>query len=66
MEKDRAYRTIARHLFKAHLKYERSRVLIILASSVEDATEKAVAAFGLDSVFVKRLDPTADPQVYEV
>lgn len=65
-EKTKAYRTIAKHLFKAHLKYEGDRTLIILADSIEEATEKAVAAFGLNSVFVKRVDPTEDPQVYEV
>ena len=27
---------------------------------------KAVAAFGLNSVSVRRIDPTDDPQVYEV
>lgn len=66
MSKEKAYRTIAKHLFRAHLKYEGSRALIILADSIEEATEKAVAAFGLNSVSVKRIDPTDDPQVYGV
>ena len=66
MPKEKAYRTIAKHLFRAHLKYEGSRTLIILADGIEEATEKAVAAFGLNSVSVRRIDPTDDPQVYEV
>ena len=66
MERDTAYRTIAKHLFRAHLKYEGGRTLIILADNLEEATEKAVEVFGLDSVHVKRIDPTDDPQVYEI
>lgn len=66
MPKAKAYRTIAKHLFRAHLKYEGDRTLIILADNIEEAEAKAVAAFGLNSVHVKRLDPTDDPQVYEV
>lgn len=65
-KRTKAYRTIAKHLFIAHRKYESSRILIILADSIEEATEKAIDAFGLNSVFVKRIDPTDDPQVYEV
>ena len=65
-ERNKAYRTIAKHLFRAHRKYEGGRTLIILADSIEEATEKAVAAFGLNSVHVKRIDPTEDPQVYEI
>lgn len=41
------------------------RTLIILADSIEEATEKAVKAFGLGSVHVRRIVPTDDPQVYE-
>ena len=62
----KAYRTIAKHLFRAHRKYEGGRTLIILADNLEEATEKAVEVFGLDSVHVKRIDPTDDPQVYEI
>lgn len=65
-EKVKTYRVIAKHIYKAHLKYEGQRTLIILADNIEEATEKAVKAFGLNSVFVKRIDPTEDPQVYEV
>ena len=65
-ERNKAYRTIAKHLFRAHRKYEGGRTLIILADSIEEATEKAVAAFGFNSVHVKRIDPTEDPQVYEI
>lgn len=65
MERERAYRTIAKHLFRAHRKYEGGKVLIILADSIEEATEKVIETFGLDSVFVRRLDATVDPQVYE-
>ena len=34
--------------------------------SIEEATEKARAAFGISSVIVRRVDATEDPQVYEV
>ena len=65
-ERNKAYRTIAKHLFRAHLKYEGNRTLIILADNIEEATEKAIAAFGLNGVHVKRINPTEDPQVYEI
>lgn len=66
MERDKAYRTIAKHLFRAHRKYEGHKTLIILADSLEEATEKAAAHFGLDSVHVARISATDDPQVYEI
>lgn len=64
--KNVAYRTIAAHIFTAHLKYEGNKTLIILADNIEEATRKAVRVFGSSSVFVRLIDHTKDPQVYEV
>lgn len=66
MERAQAYRIIGKHLFRAHRKYEGGRTLIILADDYEEAEKKAIEAFGLNSVYVKRIDPTTDPQVYEI
>lgn len=61
-----AYKIIAKHLYRAHRMYTGGKTLVILADSIEDATEKARAAFGILSVIVRRVDATEDPQVYEV
>lgn len=65
-EKTKAYRIIAKHVFKAHRKYEGNETLIILADDFEEAAEKARAVFGLNNVVVKQIDPTEDPQVYKI
>lgn len=64
--KEKAYRTIAKHVFRAHRKYEGGKVLVILADDIREAEKLAMTAFGSSSVFVKRVTPTEDPQVYEV
>lgn len=46
--------------------YTGGKTLVILADSIEGATEKARAAFGISSVIVRRVDATEDPQIYEV
>ena len=61
-----AYKIIAKHLYRAHRMYTDGKTLVILADSIEEATEKARAAFGLSSVIVRRVYSTEDPQVYEV
>lgn len=63
---DDNYRIIAKHLFRAHMKYTRGKVLLILAGNIEEATEKARAAFGINNIIVDRIIPTEDPQVYEI
>ncbi len=64
--KEKAYRTIAKHVFRAHQKYEGGKMLVLLADDIHEAEKLAMAAFGSASVYVKRVTPTADPQVYEV
>ena len=66
LSNDSAYRIIAKHLYRAHRMYTGGKTLVILADSIEEATEKARAAFGISSVIVRRVDATEDPQVYEV
>lgn len=61
-----AYKIIARHLYRAHRMYSGDKTLVILADSIEEATEKAKKAFGISTVVVRPVDPTEDPQVYEV
>ena len=63
--KEKAYRSIAKHIFRAHRKYETGKVLILLANDIHEAEQLAITAFGTSSVFVKRVNPTTDPQVYE-
>ena len=46
--------------------YTGGKTLVILADSIEEATEKARTAFGVSSVVVRCVDATEDPQVYEV
>lgn len=65
-ERDDTYRIIADHLFTAQLKYEGDRKLVVLADSIEDAKKKAAAVLGLNSISVRKVDPTEDPQVYDV
>lgn len=60
------YRIIAKHLFRAHRAYGGGKTLVILADDIDEAVTKARAAFGVSTVIVKRVDPTKDPQVYEV
>lgn len=61
-----ACKIIAKHLYRAHRMYTGGKTLVILADSIEEATEKARAAFGISTVIVRRVDATEDPQVYEV
>ena len=61
-----AYKIIAKHLYRAHRMYTGGKTLVILADSIEEATEKARAAFGISTVIVRHVDATEDPQVYEV
>ena len=65
-EKDTAYRSVAKHIFVAHRMHEGGRQVIILADTLDEAHEKARIALGVDSVFVKRIMPTENPQVYDI
>lgn len=64
--KEKAYRVIAKHIFRAHRKHEGGKVLVLLADDICEAERLAMTVFGTSSVFVKRISPTEDPQVYEV
>ncbi len=64
--KEKAYRSIAKHVFRAHRKYVGGNRLVILADDIREAEKLAMTALGSSSVFVKRVTPTEDPQVYEV
>lgn len=66
MKKNKAYQIIAKHIFLAHFKYESSREIIILADDIDEAKQKAQNVFGLSSVIVRAIDPTDDPQIYEL
>ena len=64
--KDKAYRSIAKHVFRAHQKYEGGKVLVLLADDLNEAERLAMTAFGTSNVAVRRVAPTEDPQVYEM
>lgn len=64
--KEEAYQSLAKHIFRAHRKYEGGKVLVLLADDIREAEQLAMTAFGASSVFVKRVSPTEDPQVWEV
>lgn len=64
--KEKAYRSIAKHIFRAHRKCETGKVLVLLADNIHEAEQLAMTAFGTSNVFVKRVNPTTDPQVYEI
>lgn len=61
-----AYRVVAKHIFLAHFKHESSREIIILADDIDEARQKAQNFLGLSSVTVRTVDPTDDPQIYEL
>ncbi len=67
MSRGSAYRTIAKHIFVAHQMYSSSgQCIIILADSFAEAENKAKIDFGSDSVYVKRIIPTEDAQLYKI
>lgn len=61
-----AYQIVAKHIFLAHFKHESSREIIILADNIDEARQKAQNFLGLSSVTVRAIDPTDDPQIYEL
>ena len=46
--------------------HEGGRQVIILADTLDEAHEKARIALGVDAVFVNRIVPTENPQVYDI
>lgn len=66
MNKEEAYHIIGKHIYAARLKYEEEKVVIILADTMAEATEKACMFFGLSCVSVEKVQKTNDPQIYEV
>lgn len=63
---EEAYKTIAKHIFLAHFKYESTKKIIILADDIEEARRKAQKFLGLHSVTVRAVGQTNDPQIYEL
>lgn len=63
---EKAYKTIAKHIFLAHFKYESTKEIIILADNIDEARRKAQKFFGLDFVTVRAINRTDDPQIYEI
>ncbi|MBS7356556.1 MAG: hypothetical protein KIG86_09010 [Eubacteriales bacterium] len=61
-----AYHTIGKHIYTARLKYGGDKIVVILANTISEATEKAQEYFGLSCVSVSRVQGTNDAQVYEV
>lgn len=61
-----AYQIVAKHIFLAHFKYESTKEIIILADDIDEARQKAQNFLGLSSVTVRAIDPTDDPQIYEL
>lgn len=59
-----AYSVIGKHIYTARLTYEGDKVVVILADTMSEATEKAQEYFGLSCVSVKRVQETNDPQIY--
>lgn len=67
MQKDAAYRTISKHIFKAHQLDGGSRkILLILADDFSEAERLAETSLGTASIFVRRIIPTDNSQIYEV
>lgn len=66
MPKEKACRSVAKHVFKAHRQYEGGKMLVLLADDIREAEKLAMTEFGTSSVFVKRVVPTENPQIYEV
>lgn len=64
--KDKAYRSIAKHVFKSHRLNVGGKTLVLLADDIREAEKLAMTAFRTSSVFVQRVTPTEDPQIYEV
>lgn len=59
-----AYHTIGKHIYTARLKYGGDKIVVILADTASEATEKAQKYFGLSCVSVSRVQGTNDAQVY--
>ena len=64
MNRKDAYRTIGKHIYTARLKHEGDKIVVILADTTSEATEKAQEYFGLSCVSVERVQETNDPQIY--
>lgn len=67
MPREAAYRTISKHIFIAHQLDGGSRkILLILADDFSEAERLAETSFGTASIFVRRIIPTENPQIFEV
>ena len=61
---EQAYRVIGKHIYTACLRCGGDKIVVILANTISEATEKAHEYFGLSCVSVSRVQGTNDPQVY--
>lgn len=66
MDRAEAFRVVAKHIYVARMWFDGDRTLIILADNIEEAKDKAQKVLGVLTVPVKRVEPTDDPQVYEL
>lgn len=62
-----AYKALAKHTYSAHRKYaEKPQFIIIFASDMDKAKEKAQKYFKTSLISVERVNATEDFQIYEV
>ncbi len=66
MNHDEAYAVIAMHTFVAYRKYEGNRQIVVFATNIDEAEYIAKEFFGINSVSVKPISLTANPQVFEI
>lgn len=67
MNKEQAYRTIAKHIYVVYRAYSLERTdMLILADSLKEAQKKAEEAFQTSLVTVGKIEPTKDSQVYYI
>lgn len=66
MTNDEAYAVIAKHIFVAYRKYEGNRQIVVFATNIDEAERIAKEFFGINSVSVKPISLTANPQVFEI
>lgn len=67
IDKSKAYRTIANHIYIAYPRYScGGNEIMILADNIDEAKEKASKFYDLNLITVKKLFPTEDPQIYRI
>lgn len=66
MNREKAYNIMSKHVFIAHLEYDSSKDIVIIADTLDEAKQKAQKFYGLSSVSVDELHETYDSQIYEI